>query len=101
MDFYGYIHYTPRIPTQNFLFQTKPFCFSSSRKYPSDYNPAPEYFLVYPVKSGDKRFPHTHISEKELNKEYDFYWKESIERLRFGGIKGIHKINLYEKRKFT
>ncbi len=30
--------------------------------------------------------------EKELNEEYDFYWKESIERLRFGGTKGIHKI---------
>ena len=30
--------------------------------------------------------------EKELNEEYDFYWKESLERLRFGGTKGIHKI---------
>ena len=32
--------------------------------------------------------------EKELNKEYDFYWKESIERFRFGGTKGIHKIKI-------
>ena len=36
-----------------------------------------EYFLKY---------------EKELNKEYDFYWKESIERLRFGGTEKVHKI---------
>ena len=30
--------------------------------------------------------------DKELNKEYDFYWNESIERFRFGGTEKVHKI---------